>query len=194
MNYARMSTVPLDGSPRLCSAHGMTGIDQQLIISVLTIVCSGVISAVVVHKLATSRAEREFRRKKLEELYSAVHRYCNHLTTANLMWLRVMSGELNYNEGLELLLKQTGHLNDRSHETAVMLINIYFPELRQSFQALLERRDRITGIHSQFKAAYKEKEPCEQFRSPFAQELLGIDADEKAITDRLFKLAERERG
>jgi hypothetical protein len=171
----------------------MTGIVVQLIVSILTILGSGVVSAVVAQKLATSRAEREFRLKKLEELYSAVHRYCNHLTTANFMWLRVMSGELNYNEGLELLLKQAQSVNDRSHETAVMLINIYFPELRQSFQALLERRDRIGRIHGQFKAAYKGHEPCEQFRGPFAEELLGIDADEKATTDRLFKLAETTR-
>jgi len=77
----------------------MTALEVQLIISVATILCSGVISAIVTHRLASSRAERDFRRKKLEELFVAISRYCNKLATANIMWPRVMRGELDYNQG-----------------------------------------------------------------------------------------------
>lgn len=111
----------------------MTGTELQLLISIATILCSGVISAIVTHKLSTGRAEREFRRKKLEELFMAVHTYCNKLFTANIMWPRVMRGEIDYNQGLDIFIKNNSE-KDNSADTAVMLINIYFSRVASSFR------------------------------------------------------------
>src|SRR5438105_6769249 len=113
----------------------MTATELQLLISIATILCSGVISAIVTHKLSTGRAEREFRRKKLEALFMAVHTYCNKLFTANLMWPRVMRGEIDYNQGLDIFIKNHSEKDD-SAEIAIMLINIYFPELRPALDLI----------------------------------------------------------
>ena len=166
----------------------MTTTEIQLVVSVATILCSGVISAIVAHKLSSGRAEREFNRKKLEELYIAVHRYCAKLFTANMVWSEVMRGKIDYNQGLELFIKSHGE-KDESQQTAMMIINIYFPQLRPSFDVILQQRDRINGIHSDFKAAYLRGEPCGSFVQPFLQELKGIDDGEKKLMEELFRIS-----
>ena len=171
----------------------MTTTEVQLAVSLATILCSGVISAIVTHKLSTGRAEREFRRKKLEELFFAVHTYCNKLISANLVWPRVMSGEITYDEANELNIKNHDK-QDKSYEIAQMLVNIYFPQLRPQLKAILKRRDQINQIRSEFKKIYQQRgEPCESFIKPFVAELKGMEADETALTDELFRISEKYR-
>jgi len=170
----------------------MTAIEAQLIISVATIVTTisggGVIAAVVAHKLSSARAEREFERRKLEELFVAVHRYCTKLFAANIVWPRVMRGEIDYNQGLDIFIKNHSK-KDENHETAIMIINIYFPKLRQAFDGILHRRDRINNIKSDFKATYLRGNNCGSFERPFLDELKAIDADEKKFMDELFQIS-----
>jgi hypothetical protein len=161
-------------------------------VSVATILCSGVVSAVVTHKLSTGRAEREFRRKKLEELYFAVHSYCNTLFSANMIWPQVMRGEVTYNEANDFIIKNHDK-EDKSHDMTQMLINIYFPELRQHLQAIMQRRDQINQIRSEFKKSYERRENCDRYIKPFLAELGGIDLDEKSIMHALFRISEKYR-
>lgn len=170
----------------------MTATEVQLIISVTTILCSGVVSAIVTHKLSTERAEREFRRKKLEELFFAVHTFCTKLFSANIVWPQVMRGEITYNDGLELIIKNHDR-QDKSYDIAEMLINIYFPELLPHLQAILKRRDQINRIQSEFKKSYQRQESCDSFLKPFLTELNGIDVDEKSLTKALFRISEKYR-
>jgi hypothetical protein len=165
----------------------MTVSGVQLIVSVAT---SGVVSAIVAHMLSTGRAEKEFRRKKLEELFMAVHTDCTKLFSTNLIWPRVMRGEITYDEGNDLLIKNLSD-RDKSADIALMLINICFPDLRPSFQTMLQRRDQISQIHSEFKKAYQRGENCDAFVKPFLEQLKMIDTDETALTDRLFRICEK---
>jgi len=170
----------------------MTATEVQLIVSIATILCSGVISAIVAHKLATGQAEREFRRKKLEELYFAVHTYCGKLFSTNMVWPQVMRGEITYNDANDLIIKNHDK-EDKSHDTAQMLINIYFPKLRPHLTAIMQRRDRISQIRSEFKKSYERQENCDCYIKPFWEALSGIDQDEKAMTDALFCISEKYR-
>jgi len=170
----------------------VTPVEIQIIVSVATILCSGVVSAVVTHKLSAGRAEREFRRKKLEELYFAVHTYCSKLFSANIVWPRVMRGQITYNEANDLIIKNHDK-EDKSHDIAQMLINIYFPKLRPHLQAIMQRRDQINQIHSEFKKTYERRENWDCYVEPFLAELSGIDLDEKSMTDALFRISEKYR-
>jgi hypothetical protein len=171
----------------------MTPTEIQLIVSIATITGSGVISVIIAHKLAAGRAEREFRRKKLEEVFMATHRFCITLFSANFIWTKVMSKEIDYNQALEIFIENNSGKDDNHHDVAVMLINIYFPELKPSFNAILDRRNRINLIHRGFKEAYKQGLDCSLFLKPFHQELKGIDEDEKKLADKLFKISESLR-
>jgi hypothetical protein len=164
----------------------------QMIVSVATILCSGVVSAVITHKLSAGLAEKEFRRKKLEELYFALHTYCGKLFSTNMVWPRVMRGEITYNDANDLIIKNHDK-EDKSHDVAQMLVNIYFPQLRPQLEAIIQRRDRINQIRSAFKKAYERQENCDRFIKPFWDELSGIDSDEKAMTNALFRISEKYR-
>ena len=101
-----------------------------------------------------------------------------------------MRGEITYDEGNELIIKNHDK-QDKSYEIAQMLIYIYFPELRPRLQAILNRRDQINQIRSEFKKAYQRQESCDSFLKPFLAELSGIDVDEKSLTDELFRISEK---
>jgi hypothetical protein len=103
-----------------------------------------------------------------------------------------MRGEITYEDSNDLFIKNHDKL-DKSYEIAQMLINIYFPELRPRLQAILKRRDQISQIRSEFTKAYKRQESCDSFLKPFHAELSGIDVDEKALTDELFRISEQYR-
>jgi hypothetical protein len=171
----------------------MTPAEIQLIVSIATITGSGVISVIIAHKLAAGRAEREFRRKKLEEVFMATHRFCITLFTANFIWTKVMAEEIDYNQGLEFFIKNHSGKDNSHHDVAVMLINIYFPELRSLFNSILDRRNRINSLHRDFTEAYKQNLDCISFLQPFQDELKGIDEDEKKFADKLFKISESLR-
>ena len=144
----------------------MTVSGVQLIVSIAT---SGVVSAIVTHYLATGRAEREFRRKKLEELFMAIHTFCTKLFSANIIWPRVMHGEITFDEGTAFVINNLGD-RDKSADIAAMLVNIYFPELRPGFQTILQRRDQINDVYSEFKQAFQRGEPCVRFIKPFLEQ------------------------
>jgi hypothetical protein len=170
----------------------MTPTEIQIIISIATILCSGVVSAVVTHKLSTGRAEREFRRKKLEELFFAVHTYCTKLFSRNIVWPQVMRGKISYDDANGLII-QNHDKQDKSHDVMEMLVNIYFPELRPHLLGILNRRDQINTIYGEFTKSYKRQENCECYIQPFLDELSAIDTDEKAMTNSIFRLSEKYR-
>lgn len=101
-----------------------------------------------------------------------------------------MRGEITYNDANDLIIKNHDK-EDKSHDEAQMLINIYFPQLRPQLEAIMQRRDRINKIRSDFKKSYERQENCDRFIKPFWDELGGIDSDEKAMTDGLFRISEK---
>ena len=99
-----------------------------------------------------------------------------------------MLTEKSYSE--EVIKREDRPHKDNSADTAVMLINIYFPELRPALDAILQRRDQINRIKSDFKRTYQQGEPCESFLGPFLGELGSIETDEKRLTDELFRISQ----
>lgn len=168
----------------------------QIIIALLTILGSGVVTAIVTHRLATSRQEREFKRKKLEELYLALHGFCTLFGTWSIVWPQVMEGEMEYNQALDIQLQNKTGKDARYLETATMLINIYFPSLRNRLAALLKCRDEANAVLRVFKSLYKESGPTAEtaaFVGPFSKAMLSFDAAHQDLNESLFKLAEAIR-
>jgi hypothetical protein len=166
-------------------------VSAQLILSLL--LTSGVVSALVAHQLANSREEREFRRKKIEELYLAVHGFCMTFISHHLVWPRVMLGDMTYNEALDIQLKKSADLDTRNYETATMLINIYFPGLRERLAAILKSRDATNAIHGQFRKSYVELGPDSSqriFVNPFNDAIKKFEAEHELFNKALFKEAE----
>lgn len=125
----------------------------QIILSVMTIICSGVASAIVTYKLNSSREERQFLRKKLEEVNLAFTGYCRQLGTHLIQHQAVMVGKITFNDALDLTIKG-GSDNERNHEKLSMLLNIYFPHLSRHLDEIGKCREIGNDIISEFKAIY----------------------------------------
>ncbi|HUJ10500.1 MAG TPA: hypothetical protein VL171_10795 [Verrucomicrobiae bacterium] len=147
---------------------------MQILLALTTVLGSGVLAAFVAHKFAERREEREFRRRKSEELFLAVHGYCITFVSRNMLWPRVMDGEMDYNKVLDINAEDKaptpGH-----YETMQMLINIYFPDLLPDFRAILAAREPINDMKANFRNAYERGTPTRQFSEPFSRALLKFE-------------------
>jgi hypothetical protein len=150
------------------------------------------ISAVVVHYLIYARKERDFRRKKIEELFLALQAWCVAFLGNHIVWPRVMLGEMDYNEALDIQLKNP----PKSHgklDTVTMLVNLYLPELRPELEAILKARDDVNAIQGKFRKAYKGIGPNashRQFVTPFNEKLLQFEEAQQRFNRALFTVAQ----
>lgn len=156
----------------------------QIGVAAATVLGSGVVSAAVNHRFTTNRAEKEFLRKKMEELFLAFHGYCTQISVLNLIWPRVMKGEVSYNEALE----SNANVNNRweaSFENVEMLISLYFPDLAPGWKKVLDVRDQMNRMKGDFKKRYQIAGPDQAFVEPFWDALLSLETAEKSFKDEL---------
>ena len=92
------------------------------------------------------------RRERGEELFALAEQYFDVLVGHYLPYLRVMAGELTYNQALDLTIAQKTRPNVHRVE---LLIGVEFPELEPAFACVLAARDRGNEILTAHKAAYK---------------------------------------
>ena len=86
--------------------------------TILTILGSGFGAGVMTFILNSLKADRDFRRAKLEELYAGVHGYMVDLPVISF---RQRTGKPVTEEEMEALNENVGRID--------MLVNLYFPEL-----------------------------------------------------------------
>lgn len=72
--------------------------EYQLMIALATVICSGLVSAIVTYKLNSQKDERLLLRQKLEELNLSLIRYCNDLGSRSLIYSSVMVGKISYDQ------------------------------------------------------------------------------------------------
>jgi hypothetical protein len=126
----------------------------QLVISVATIIGSGVVSAIVTFRLNKQREERNLRREKLEQLLLSVDRYVVNLANHFMIYERCAEGVYDLNAANDLFIKQ-GVDELRPFETSRMLTAIYFPDLQPNLDEIIKLRDIGSVAVSEFKEGYK---------------------------------------
>jgi len=165
----------------------------QIFISLLTILFSGLLATIVTHYLATSHQEKQFRRQKLEELYFSMDGFCTFFVSFHSYWPDVMDGKIPYMAALNAQIEAgSDKKNERYHQTAEMLLNIYFPALLPSFDAIMARRDSVNKILGAFQKQYKASGPDasnSQFTGRFNQAILDFDTEHSRFNHELFKIA-----
>lgn len=98
------------------------------------------------------RDAREALRQRLEELYALVGRWSIEVVTHYFPYLRVMDGELTYNQALDIT-NQRGVTVDSVR--MFTLAELYFPSAQGALGILVSSRDQAAEIHSVFKEQYK---------------------------------------
>jgi hypothetical protein len=160
----------------------------QILLSLATIVMSGVMSAIVTFRLNARRGEKEFRRQKLEQFYMAASGYCNRLGCNFFAYLPVMEQAITFNDALDIVNK-AGKDEERRFEHANMLIAIYFPHFQAAFDEVLRCRDTLNGILGDFKRSYKNGNPDgSRWLRPYTEALASIDR----LTEQLRKVVHEE--
>jgi len=148
----------------------MTGLTEAEAIT-LSAAVSAVVGAVValVAVFLTNRAnaksakttrdhELHLRRQDLlrsrgEELYTLFELWLNRLVGYYFVKCSIMSGKLTYNQALDLEIKNNSEVKG-DHVRIEMLIDVYFPELRGEYDAVIESRERANDIVLQHKSHY----------------------------------------
>ena len=92
-------------------------------------------------------------REKLEELYVLVAKYTKLLGSHCLPYMSVMEGKLDYNQALDLTI-ESGNKETPDSDRLQMLIDLYFPGLRETFKQLLDVRGKINEVLALHKAEY----------------------------------------
>lgn len=127
----------------------------QAAVSLLTIVMSGVVASVVTSKLNTMRADREFRRKRLEDVFRAVVGFRRQLECGWSPYMSVMTGKIDYNKALDMTIA-AGAKEERNLEEAEMLVAIYWPQFDSLLNTLKQIRDDGADLLAEHKRRYKD--------------------------------------
>jgi hypothetical protein len=98
------------------------------------------------------RDARDALRQRVEELYTLISTWSNELVTHYLPYLRVMDGELTYNQALDITIKRGAPVDSMRMFT---LAELYFPSTQGRLAALMFTRDKAAQIQNDFKEIYK---------------------------------------
>jgi len=140
------------------------------------------------HEKSTRRSEQL--RQKLEEVYVLTEKFVTQLSIHWMLYMQVMDGGLTYNQALDIG-------NDRKVDAPVydrleMLVDLYFPELHESFAEIIQHRDAANKILAEHKRNYKAGDfdgNC--YVKPMRDILLGVDTAVKRFKESVV-LQERK--
>src|SRR5882757_3262307 len=93
----------------------------QVVIPLLTIIFSGLLSAIITHWLSSTRADREFRLKRLEELFVSLQRFSQNFLLIMTPLIPVLAGQTTYSETEKTIDKHTDSDAGKQLQTVEML-------------------------------------------------------------------------
>jgi N12 class adenine-specific DNA methylase len=163
----------------------------QIVSSILTLLFSGLISAMVTHRLASSRAERDFRRQRVEQLYLHVQRYIKKLGGIHVVTEQLMAGLITLDQANSVLLEAAESNEDL--ENIEMLVNIYFRKLIPTYtelnNAVLEWK--LTRDQFVWKEGRKDLELDADFLKRHAGDMGNIRSARDDFNEELFGESKR---
>jgi len=84
----------------------------------------------------------ELRLQKLEELYLLFEQWEAFLLSTYLIYSHAYAGKLNYTQVLDTVNQKSENDNIDFHKIQ-MLLNIYFPELRENYENVISKRSSL---------------------------------------------------
>lgn len=106
------------------------------------------------HEHERSLQKDELVRERAEELYVIVKKWCSAMISDYFPYVRVMRGQFSYNDALDMTLasgEKQKYDPDRMH----MICEIYFPNLSQPINDLLELNCELHDFRNIFKNKYE---------------------------------------
>ena len=130
---------------------------MSIVLAVFTVVASGVLATIIAYQLNATKEHVFFMRKKVEALYLAIERYDRSLSVHFLSYYSLLKNEISYNDLLDLQIKRDSNSigSGEALETATMLINVYFSDLKFHLDRYMTVCEGINKIIANHKRAYK---------------------------------------
>ncbi|MGO8865994.1 MAG: hypothetical protein ACLQME_05780 [Alphaproteobacteria bacterium] len=174
---------------------------MSIVIGIITIIASGVFAAVVAYRLNATKEHVFFMRQKAEALYLAIERYNRALSSYFVPHYDVIKNKITWNELLDIQIKGRGSAGRDSAgalDTTIMLINVYFTELKPHLDHYSAARENIHEIIADYKRAYKKGDTDGiRWFKPFDEGLRELDrsaeAFKQAVLVEAIRLAPAER-
>ena len=153
-------------------------IPTVIVSGLVTLIGSGIGTAVVNYWLAERRARRELRRTKLEELFLAFTSWSQRVIPVWITQYAKKTGKLPHDAANDHESEDPREAGGQKFDVVEILISLHFPELRASFQAILQCRQKIGDmlfVHESVTA--------------FPGEMKKFNAAEKLLKDQIAQLA-----
>lgn len=136
------------------------------------------------HQTQIERAE--LLRARGEELYELIDKWLNNLFGYYMVKASVMQGKLSYNDGLDLELKN-GKTNSGNYGRIQMLIDVYFPAIREQYDCVLSLREATNKYVFLHKRAYERGETDgTAFLKPFTDNQLSLEAAAEKLKEAVI--------
>jgi hypothetical protein len=168
-----------------------------LITALVSALFGSVSAAVFSHLLTSFRADKEYRLRKLEELYLTVESAGRNLRISFHYWAEVAGGVMLWIDAVDR--GQVPLLDfQREHSTAMMIANIYFPDLAHIVDRLAQLARDVDGKVNAFRVVQIDGMQFPSYESEFsaaAEEMKKrqqeacekiIDASQEVRRGRLF--------
>ena len=153
---------------------------QLLAPAIPAVIGSGIATAAVTHWLMIKRAREELLRAKLEELFLAVTGYGLQVSVMAVPYLNAMRGKISIDQATDLWSKNVDQ-SARHHEKAKMLVNLYFPELRELLEKLLSAVYKSEDVLDAFKRNYPTEQSSEEAARQYSHALIEADEIENLL-------------
>ena len=97
----------------------------------------------------------EVNRARAEELYVSIRKFCKTMVSDHFPYLRVMKGQFDYNNALDMTLER-GEKSNFDPERIYMIADIYYPGLSKKIDDLVELNGKVHDIRETFKKKYEK--------------------------------------
>lgn len=163
----------------------------QILLGLLTIIGSGVVSAVVTYRLNASRSEKEFMRKKGEELFVAIDDFYKLVFKVNFVWLSAMRGQSAYGATLQSEVKILSDKKDDHYQRLEMLASLYFHPLLAEITQFNAVKSSLNKVRFEFESAHKAEQNTQSYATQFEALLTELEARTSKLKQRLIELVRK---
>ena len=101
--------------------------------------------------------KQELLRTRGEELYTVTSAWLKLMAAHHLRMVSVMLSNITYDQALDMELAERKPIFD--FERIELLVDTYFPSVRDSYHAVLVEREKVNEIQSAFKREYQKVGP-----------------------------------
>lgn len=133
-----------------------------------TIISSGIFASIVSERHINRRTELEFKRKKLEELFSLVNQWCLSQTQYYQNEMPESENSVYESTNTEAPIPRRG---DADLATIEMLVTLYFPDLEPLLNDLMTSSQYVANQHDNYIEAANDIEELQEVARKVAKEL-----------------------